>query len=86
MWRGPEWLIYIRDLVCLGLGGVLLWHEAMSVEPALERLMVFIALMTTPGAFAAVAVSRSSIGGSSSVSPSASSPSASSSPPPGGEQ
>lgn len=43
----------IRDAACLLIGGGLLIHEGLQMEPSPVLMVVYMVIVTSPGAFAA---------------------------------
>lgn len=69
MWRGPAWLTVLRDMVCFGLGGWGVIHEALRDKPEVMVLTFFGVLMVAPSVLAAHWLAQSGIGGPSSEPP-----------------
>lgn len=58
MWRGPAWVTVLRDLACLLLPGVAFIIEALKDKPAVELLILYMALVSVPGLAGAVFLAR----------------------------
>lgn len=84
MWRGPAWVTVLRDVACLLLPGAAFIIEALKDKPAVELLILYMALVSVPGLAGALALARQGHGGIEppsppSVPPASSPPSSSSS-------
>lgn len=58
MWRGPAWVTVVRDLACLVLPGTAFIIEALKDKPAVELLVLYMALVSVPGLAGAVFLAR----------------------------